>query len=155
MRLSSVSVAICLQVYNAQPGHVLGPFDEGPRAYRYRIYYKCWQSPPAANRSGQGSSSLRSGEGMPDDLIASTQLCLIVSKDGKTWHRPNLGLAKWNGSSTSNNIVWPLEDHSACAALGRGRQQCPAHGAYVFHDDNRKALPVLRVMLAVAALLSC
>ena len=74
---------------------------------------------------------------MPDDLIASTQLCLIVSEDGKTWSRPNLRLARWN-ASTDNNIVWPLEDHSGCAAGGKGRQRCPSYGAHVFHDDNRK-----------------
>ena len=79
---------------------------------------------------------------MPDDLIASTQLCLIVSEDGKTWDRPSLGLARWN-ASTDNNIVWPLKDHSGCAAAGKGRQHCPSHGAHVFHDDNRKRDPSL------------
>ena len=118
------------EVYNSEPGKVMGPFAEGPSAYRYRIYYKCWQSP-----AGGGPQQLRSGQGMPDNLIASTQLCLIVSDDGKAWRRPNLGLATWN-ASTDNNIVWPLEDNSACGAAGKGRQQCPAHNAYVFHDDN-------------------
>jgi hypothetical protein len=83
---------------------------------------------------------------MPSNLIAATSLCLIVSADGKAWRRPSLGLATWNASK-NNNIVWPLQDHSACAASGNGRQKCPSHGAYVFHDDNPATPPSERFKL--------
>lgn len=40
-----------------------------------------------------------SGDGSPSEMT-----CLAVSKDGKNWSRPNLGLFKVNGT-TDNNIV--------------------------------------------------
>jgi hypothetical protein len=57
--------------------------------------------------------------------------CLAISlDDGRTFHKPELGIAAFN-SSTANNIVWPLSD-----------QRWTMHSHGVVFKDERPGCPV-------------
>ena len=60
-----------------------------------RLYYSCRELLPGRNAKGEQN--------------VASRLCLAKSADGKTWHRPALGLIEHppGSGNTSNNIVWP------------------------------------------------
>ncbi|MBT5057156.1 MAG: hypothetical protein HOM68_11505 [Gemmatimonadetes bacterium] len=57
----------------------------------YRMYYRGWGIDPSrpANEEGQN---------LP-------VTCYAESRDGYAWHKPNLGLCEWHGSSANNIIL--------------------------------------------------
>ena len=69
-----------------------------------RLYYNCCE------RQEINASDLESHDGQ-------CRACLAVSKDGRAWHKPNLGLVSFQGSK-DNNILPPAQpDHGPGAKL--------------------------------------
>jgi hypothetical protein len=48
---------------------------------------------------------------------AGRATCLAISADGESFHRPDLGLSIFNGS-TANNIVFPVDDRGDASKPG-------------------------------------
>ena len=73
----------------------------------------------------------------------SSAVCVAVSTDGITFHKPDLGLSSFNGSS-HNNIVFPHDDRADGSKRGcndkpgPGCRQWWSSGA-VFVDDHAPA----------------
>ena len=88
----------------------------------WRIYY-------------HGMHYLHSGPAAQDLPDHARTLCFVESDDGIHWHRPELGLCEFDGS-TANNIV--LLPETVAQVEG-----CPAHTA-VFRDENPDCPPEKR-----------
>jgi hypothetical protein len=71
---------------------------------------------------------------------AGRAVCVVVSTDGITFHKPDLGLSSFNGS-THNNIVFPRDDRGDGGKTGcndkpgPGCRQWWSSGA-AFVDDH-------------------
>lgn len=68
--------------------------------------YKCWYSPFIVDQSALGMSLKERDENdydPPDNREMA--ICYATSKDGLTWHKPELGLVGYN-QSKANNILW-------------------------------------------------
>ncbi|MBQ8588589.1 MAG: hypothetical protein IJ454_04265, partial [Clostridia bacterium] len=70
------------------------------------------------------------GNHKPDSPTGATCMCLCMleSKDGISWSRPNLGVCEWNGSTDNNIIMMESEENFL-------------DNFFVFYDDNPKCPP--------------
>ena len=100
-------------------------FQDGDRC---RMYYK-----------GE-SLTIKDGKCVDDHPLL---IAYAESADGIRWHRPELGLLEFEGS-TRNNIVW----------FGPGEARAGAHGFAPFKDENPACGPGARYK-AVGADLNC
>ncbi len=64
-----------------------------------------------------------------------TKICYATSKDGLTWHKPELGLHPFRGSKANNIVMTPLEDspHIDCPTVLRD----PNGGYRMFWHEKR------------------
>mgnify|MGYP001828549851 CR=1 FL=1 len=96
---------VARHVHRPEPGEVAlvcdEPWEGNTSAYytiledqgRFRMYYRGW------HHDGP------SGQPLHDAVV-----CYAESRDGRTWHKPRLGIVAFEGS-TANNIVWDGVGH--------------------------------------------
>lgn len=98
-------------------------FDEGDQLY------KVWYSPFIVDHSAKGMSRQQWREKKYQAPVdREMAICYATSKDGISWHKPDLGLVAYAGNA-NNNILW------------RGREGLKAlragpHGTGIFKDDR-------------------
>ena len=90
--------------------------------------YKLWYS-PFMRRAQEESVPREKRPSTPYDSvprgIRDLAICYATSKDGVTWHKPELGLFEFEGSKRNNIIM---------GAASRTTEWEPPHGAGIFKD---------------------
>ena len=78
------------------------------------------------------------GQGNLDEENWHQRLCLAVSKDGRNWEKPQLGLAEYGGSKDNNLIDFEIEDHvQACVVYHDPDDPDPARRFKMAFESSR------------------
>ena len=104
--------------------------------------YKCWYSPFIIDQSAKGMSlEDRANKDYDPPDNREMAICYATSKDGITWEKPELGIAKYNNSK-ANNILWR-------GSGDEGEHWHGPHGSGIFkdlreQDSNRRYKAILK-----------
>jgi hypothetical protein len=94
---------------------------------RYRMYYRAW------------------GLSVADGRLAPTRenLCLALSDDGITWHKPDLRLHEFQGSKANNIVMTSAAAEALNVRIG---------GPAVFLDENPRVAPGARYKMVLTSI---
>ena len=91
--------------------------------------YKVWYSPFIVDHSAKGMTRRQWREKKYQAPVdREMAICYATSNDGISWHKPDLGLVEYAGS-TRNNILWRGREGSSALRAG-------PHGVGIFKDDR-------------------